>query len=163
MKYKIENLEYPGGPFHDFVLMNKKKMNYDNLSLSTDFKRKVQIDDDFCMYLNDSLRLLNTLNPAFRPPQKVKGLNYTGITVINGKAVDNFSKFIRAYLHIFEMFPKMVELTGQWQSIIDKPTIGKYTQLKYRKKKLMKALKELLKYTEICQKNSSRYILHLGI
>lgn len=111
----------------------------------------VSFDDEFIMYINDSLNWIPTWNPSTK--EMGNGLNNYGVTIIDEQNLITFKGIIQAWMNMFEFATEIIVLTDQ---------IGHYEKLEYDKSDLLKKLKKLIELADRAL-NEDKCILHLGI
>ena len=157
---------------HEFVVENKKDANdssYLTFSWDSDgelFRKDLSeedhvfFDDDFIVYLNDSLDWI----PSWNPSTKIgcKGLNIYGVTTIDGQNLIILRGIIQAWTDMFGFAPENIVLKGSYFTIGGIDQSGQYERLEYKKTDLIKKLKKLIKLIDKALAED-KCILHLGI
>lgn len=154
-------------PKHDFVVETRSiDDNFSYSSYSWDFNGRlykqglteadyVSIDDEFIIYINDSLNWIPTWDPSTR--ETGNGLNNYGVTVIGDINLLTFKAILQAWMNMFECAPERIALTGSYEI-----TAGQYERLEYDKPDLLMKLKKLIRLADRAL-NEDKCILHLGI
>lgn len=162
---------------HDFVLLNKNEFSYDDCcGLVGKVSYDVSIHDDLIIYFNDFLKWIPTYNPSLKI--KNTGLNYHGVTVIDGDGAKEAFQLFSSLVNLLKLSPKILTLTGAYtfvhayDDVIDpnknvdrilRETAG-YEKIIMQKSDVIgqfEILAELMQ--KIIHSNNSLYVLHLGI
>ncbi|WDH96912.1 hypothetical protein PUW24_22660 [Paenibacillus urinalis] len=158
-------------PKHEFVVesnTNDKNPCYINYSWDSDGKLHregltdedhVSIDDEFIMYLHDSLKWLSCWNPSTK--EACKGLNVHGVTIIEKQNLITFRGIIQAWVDLFGFAPEKIELKGSY-TLDSKDECGEYEILLFIKEDLFTNLNKLIRIINKAH-DEERCILHLGI
>lgn len=159
-------------PKHQFVVVDTNTVNDDSFSYYSwdskgDLHREglpeedhVAFEDEFILYMNDSLNWIPSWNPSTQ--ETGNGLNYYGVTIVEGEHnLITFRRVIQAWSDLFEPAPENIVLTGSYYTTGEDQS-GQYERLEYNKTDLMKKLD---KQIEIINKalTENKCILHFGI
>ena len=98
---------------HDFVLLNKNEFSYDDCcELVGKVSYDVSIHDDLIIYFNDFLKWIPTYNPSLKV--RHTGLNYYGVTVIDGDGAALLHKDLKCKAPLIE--PNLRRNLGKWST-----------------------------------------------
>jgi hypothetical protein len=118
----------------------------------------VKLRDDVLVYLSDSFRWIRTWNPARR--EAFEGLCYTGPTLIEGDAAQQFGSIIRAWAALFRLGPEALDLTGAtWTR--DDGEMG-VDRIRIDRDELLATLARLVEWSDVAVARE-RVILTTGI
>lgn len=162
---------------HDFVLLNKNEFSYDDCcELVGKVSHDVSIHDDLIIYFNDFLKWIPTYNPSLKV--RHTGLNYYGVTVIDGDGAKEAFQLFSSLVNILKLSPKVLTLTGEYtfihayDDVIDpnenvdrilRQTAG-YEKIVMQKSEVIRQfeiLAELMR--KVIDSNNALYVLHFGI
>ena len=87
----------------------------------------VSFDDEFIMYINDSLKWIPTWNPSTK--EIGNGLNNYGVTIIDEQNLITFKGIIQAWTDMFGFATEKIVLTGSYDSIGETNRFGQYEKL----------------------------------
>ena len=151
------------GPFHDFLLVNKKQYDYSQYIELINHPSRVQISDDLIIYMNDSFKWIPTFNPAKKETHQ--GLCMYGPTVIKDEGAIIAEKIFNSWISLFAQGPERLTLRGcfSWMNG-SSPDSGEYETLEFLRDEIIESL---LKISEFCRKvkdsKNEFYLLHLGV
>ena len=149
------------GLYHEFFIVNRLLNNENYYILTKDRGETVSLEDDFILYIYDSLKWVKSYNPSKQ--EFCMGLCLYGVTQIYGESLSKFKNIIRTYRNLFEYAPSSIILKGSYSvQQSNNADLGGYEVLVFDKDKLLKKLDMLI---DMCQKAlvGNNYLLHYGI
>ena len=135
---------------HEFSIVDKSYRGYEIFeNIET-----ISISDDIILYINDSLKWIDTI---WHGNSINKGINYYGYSIIENKQIFKLIKIIEAWKYLFSLATEDFYLTGCF-CIHDES----YEKLFFKKNKLLTELELLIFLCKKAIKQNSN-ILHRGI
>ena len=130
-----------------------------------DFIRDPQascVHDDLLGYIGDSLRWIPTLNPSTH--QRGHGLNFCGVTVIDGVGASAAARIFRNWAELFRSGREELLLTGPWTMVEGETSSGNYADLRFPRDEVVTALERIaLDCGHAATSSGTQFVLHLGI
>ncbi|WAU74830.1 hypothetical protein [Acinetobacter sp. TR11] len=162
---------------HDFVLLNKNEFSYDDCcELVGKVSYDVSIHDDLIIYFNDFLKWIPTYNPSLKV--RHTGLNYYGVTVIDGDGAKEAFQLFSSLVNILKLSPNVLKLTGAYTFVhayddvtdpnenvdrILRETAG-YEKIIMQKSEVIRQFETLAGLMQkIIDSDGHLYVLHFGI
>lgn len=150
-------------PIHEFLLLPEKDSNYSDYIQHFNDPKALKVDDDFVLYIRDTLNWIPTINPANPDEWGGYGLNYYGPTVINKTGAGKAARIFSLWASLLEEGPVEVELTGGYEwGEGEFPPSGHYAIIPAPRDLVVKTFKDIAELAE--QATSGNYfVLHLGV
>lgn len=162
---------------HDFVLLNENEFSYDDCcELVGKVSYDVSIHDDLIIYFNDFLKWIPTYNPSLKV--RHTGLNYYGVTVIDGDGAKEAFQLFSSLVNILKLSPNVLKLTGAYTFVhpyddvtdpnenvdrILRETAG-YEKIIMQKSEVIRQFETLAGLMQkIIDSDGHLYVLHFGI
>ncbi len=149
------------GLYHEFFIVNRLLHNENYYIPTIDRGETVSLEDDFILYIYDSVKWVKSYNPSKK--EFCMGLCLYGVTQIYGDSLIKFKNIIRVYRDLFEYAPSRIVLRGLYNfNESNDADLGGYEVLIYDKDELLKKLDMLI---DVCKKAlaNNNYLLHYGI
>lgn len=148
---------------HDFFLLNQKyrkdihklMMSY-QFDLSAVCEDHIKIDDDFIVYIEDTLKFFKTVGPT---DEVIDGIAYCGYSIIDIVQIETAKKVFKGWKSLFLVAPQEFIINGCY--IKDGDYQG-YEQLSWKRTDIIYKLDLLI---DLCEQalTNGHFILHWGI
>jgi hypothetical protein len=150
-------------PKHRFILLPEEQGDYSNYMQFADSRAGVELDDAIVLHIWDTLKWIDTINPASSVRAAGCGLNYYGVTVINRLGAAKASRIFRLWAELLNEGPNRLELTGTYELTQgDAPASGHYSTIICDRSEIVTQLRSIAQYADRAA-SESFYLLHLGI
>lgn len=147
---------------HEFVLIERKKIDEPSYYLFTEGMDQVEIHDDLILYIMDSLRWIPTSNAAIRSAPLDFGLYVHGVTLIQNEGARLLRDICLGWAALFSHAPEEIVLTGLYTEV--EGTEGFYEKITVSKESIIQDLTSLATLADQAASQSEHYcILHKGI
>ena len=126
---------------HDFFLLRRPTELYKpGVHFNSSDVQRVELQDDMYCYIGDSLKWIETRNPARRGETGV-GLNSYGPTEIHGEGALLMGRIFASWANLFRNGPGQPQLTGLWRwQEGQSAASGSYERLTFERDPLVKSM-----------------------
>lgn len=149
------------GLYHEFQLVHLKEVGYDEYWKGNSLSGAISIHDDILGYMADTLRWIETYNPARKEPHV--GLCWYGPTVIRLEGAQQTQQIFQAWATLFSRGPEILNLRG-WYTKDEQHPDGFYDRLVVERDTIVQHLQGIAAYAQKTITSQGQYfILHLGL
>lgn len=159
---------------HDFLLLSEKEHPVSDYMKFINHPNAVLIHDDILQYIADTLKWIESFNPAIRKCPSYCGLCWYGPTIIRKNGAGKLHNIFNLWADLFAHAPADLELTGNFSFVVDNdpvkegytrivPGTEKHEKLILNRDEVVEKLRAVANYADKVLHSNDLYILHLGI